>query len=401
MFGRAVRVRELVSHRLPIERAVEAFALAMRAGAGDAQGRPGDGGDEVRSVTARMKAAVLHGREDVRIEQVDVPRLEPGDVLLRTQVALTCGTDVKVYRRGYHARMITPPSVFGHEVAGIVEEVGPGVEGVAPGTAVVVANSAPCGECHYCRHDSPSLCDDLLFWNGAYAEFARIPARVVRHNLVPLEEGVGFREAAMVEPLACVVRGVEESWIGRGQSVAVIGAGPIGLMFVALARLRGAHVDGGGAQRGPAAEGPRARGGGDDRGRRRAATSPSVLRREPPRPRAGRGDRGGGAARDLRGRDPGRPQGRGREPVRGVPGRHPDRHRLPAAPLPGADDQVDLPPHAGERPQGLPADRRRRTWTRTPSSPARRPSTACPRCCSRMARGGDGLKTAILTWGRE
>jgi L-iditol 2-dehydrogenase len=106
----------------------------------------------------------------------------------------------------------------------------------------VVANSAPCDECYYCRHDSPSLCDDLQFWNGAYAEFARIPARVVQHNLVRLEEGVGFREAAMVEPLACVVRGVEESWIGRGQSVAVIGAGPIGLMFVALARLRGAHV---------------------------------------------------------------------------------------------------------------------------------------------------------------
>jgi len=193
-------------------------------------------------VPAQMKAAILHGREDVRIERVDVPRLEPGDVLLRTKVALTCGTDVKVFRRGYHARMITPPSVFGHEVAGIVEELGPETVGVEAGTAVVVANSAPCGECHYCRHDSPSLCDHLLFWNGAYAEFARIPARVVRQNLIPLEEGVGFREAAMVEPLACVVRGVEESWIGRGQSVAVIGAGPIGLMFVALARLRGAHV---------------------------------------------------------------------------------------------------------------------------------------------------------------
>ena len=191
---------------------------------------------------AQMKAAILHGREDVRIERVDVPRLEPGDVLLRTKVALTCGTDVKVFRRGYHARMIAPPSVFGHEVAGVVEEVAPGAAGVEPGTAVVVANSAPCGECYFCRHDSPSLCDDLLFWNGAYAEFARIPARVVRHNLVPLEAGVGFREAAMVEPLACVVRGVEESWIGRGQSVAVIGAGPIGLMFVALSRLRGAHV---------------------------------------------------------------------------------------------------------------------------------------------------------------
>jgi len=189
-----------------------------------------------------MKAAVLYGKEDVRIENVDMPRVGPGELLLRTRVALTCGTDVKVFRRGYHARMIVPPAVFGHEVAGVVEEVGPGVEGVEPGTPVVVANSAPCGVCHFCRHDLPSLCDDLLFWNGAYAEFARIPARVVQHNLIPLEEGLAFREAAMVEPLACVVRGVEESWIGRGQSVAVIGTGPIGLMFVALARMRGAHV---------------------------------------------------------------------------------------------------------------------------------------------------------------
>ena len=249
-------------------------------------------------MTARMKAAVLHGREDVRIEQVDVPRLDPGDVLLRTQVALTCGTDVKVYRRGYHARMITPPSVFGHEVAGIVEEVGPGVEGVVPGAAVVVANSAPCGECHYCRHDSPSLCDDLLFWNGAYAEFARIPARVVRHNLVPLEEGVGFREAAMVEPLACVVRGVEESWIGRGQSVAVIGAGPIGLMFVALARLRGAHVTVVGRN---ASRLQKAR---DLGAEETIVATPGgdvaeLLRRSRQRPRGGRGHRGRRASRDL------------------------------------------------------------------------------------------------------
>jgi L-iditol 2-dehydrogenase len=189
-----------------------------------------------------MKAAVLYGREDVRVEKMDVPAVGPGEILLRTRAALTCGTDVKVFRRGYHARMIVPPAVFGHEVAGVVEKVGPGVESVGEGTPVVVANSAPCGECHFCRHDMPSLCDDLLFWNGAYAEFARIPARLVQHNLIPLEDGLAFREAAMVEPLACVVRGVEESWIGRGQSVAVIGTGPIGLMFVALARMRGAHV---------------------------------------------------------------------------------------------------------------------------------------------------------------
>jgi L-iditol 2-dehydrogenase len=189
-----------------------------------------------------MKAAVLYGREDVRIESVEVPRIGVGEVLLRARVALTCGTDAKVYRRGYHARMIVPPAVFGHEMAGVVEDVGPGVEGLEPGMEVVAANSAPCGECHYCRHEMPSLCDDLQFWNGAYAEFARIPQRVVRKNLLPLTDGVSFREAAMVEPLACVVRGVEESWIGRGQSVAVLGSGPIGLMFVALARMRGAHV---------------------------------------------------------------------------------------------------------------------------------------------------------------
>src|ERR1041385_2146191 len=131
-----------------------------------------------------MKAAVLYGREDVRVEQVEVPRLEAGDVLLRTRVALTCGTDAKVFRRGYHARMIVPPAGFGpevagggeeggaagggpapgragvvgREVAGVVEEVGPAVEGLEPGTAVVAANSAPCGECWYCRHDMSNLC---------------------------------------------------------------------------------------------------------------------------------------------------------------------------------------------------------------------------------------------------
>ena len=190
----------------------------------------------------RMKAAVLYGKEDVRVETVDVPQLERGDVLIRTRAALTCGTDAKVFRRGYHAKMIVPPAVFGHEIAGVVEEVAPGVEGVEPGTPVVAANSAPCGDCYYCRHEMPSLCDDLLFWNGAYAEFARIPARVVKKNLLPLPDGLAFHEAAMMEPLACVIRGVEESWIGRGQSVAIIGTGPIGLMFVALARMRGAHV---------------------------------------------------------------------------------------------------------------------------------------------------------------
>ncbi|HET8647585.1 MAG TPA: zinc-binding dehydrogenase, partial [Vicinamibacteria bacterium] len=194
------------------------------------------------SARRRMKAAVLHGREDVRLEEVDVPQPGPGEILLRHRVALTCGTDVKVYRRGYHARMITPPAVFGHEVAGVVEEVGAGVAGWEPGTAVVPANSAPCGACDFCQRGRPSLCEDLLFWNGAYAEFGVIPARIVEKNLLRLPPGLPFRDAAMVEPLACVVRGVEESGIGPGLSVAVLGVGPIGQMFVALARRRGARV---------------------------------------------------------------------------------------------------------------------------------------------------------------
>ena len=189
-----------------------------------------------------MRAAVLYGKEDVRIESVEVPALEPGEVLLRTRAALTCGTDAKVYRRGYHARMIVPPAVFGHEVAGVVEEVGPGVEGLEPGTPVVVANSAPCGACEFCRRGRESLCDDLLFWNGAYAELARIPARIVAKNLLRLPDGLSFRAAAMTEPLACVVRGVDETRVSRGQSVAVIGVGPIGQMLVAVCRLRGAEV---------------------------------------------------------------------------------------------------------------------------------------------------------------
>jgi L-iditol 2-dehydrogenase len=187
-----------------------------------------------------MRAAVLYGKEDVRIEQVKVPEPGPGDVLLRVEAALTCGTDVKVFRRGYHARMIVPPALFGHEVAGTVAD--PGTSGLPAGARVVAANSAPCGECEYCRRGKANLCDDLLFWNGAYAELARIPARIVRQNMLRIPDGVSFRHAALTEPLACVLRGVEESGIGAGCSVAVVGTGPIGLMFVALARQRGAHV---------------------------------------------------------------------------------------------------------------------------------------------------------------
>jgi L-iditol 2-dehydrogenase len=190
----------------------------------------------------KMTAAVLHGKEDVRVEEIDVPSVGPGEVLVRIEAALTCGTDVKVFRRGYHARMLTPPTVFGHEAAGTVVAVGDGVSGFEPGMAVVGANSAPCGACEYCRIDRPELCEDLLFWNGAYAEYACIPARIVQKNLLRLPEGFPFQKAALMEPLACAVRGVEACGGVAGRDIAIIGAGSLGLILLQLAAHQGARV---------------------------------------------------------------------------------------------------------------------------------------------------------------
>src|SRR5438045_1456137 len=188
-----------------------------------------------------MKGAVLYGREDVRSEQVEVPSLEPGDLLLRTRVALTCGTDLKVFRRGYHAKMIVPPAVFGHELSGIISEVASPISNGHSskwqvGDRVVVANSAPCGECFHCRVHQENICDDLLFLNGAYAESIVVPARIVEKNMLRLKATTNFRDAALVEPLACVEQGIEDVKLSAGQHVLVLGAGPIGLMFVALAK---------------------------------------------------------------------------------------------------------------------------------------------------------------------
>src|SRR5947207_12684104 len=146
-----------------------------------------------------MTAAVLYGKEDVKIERVPIPRVEDGEVLIKVEVALTCGTDLKVFRRGYHARMIKPPALFGHELAGEIVEVGAGVSSFKPGMRVVAANSAPCGVCFYCRRSQENLCDDLLFNNGAYAQYIRIPRRIVEKNLVAVPPHVSSAAAAMVE----------------------------------------------------------------------------------------------------------------------------------------------------------------------------------------------------------
>jgi L-iditol 2-dehydrogenase len=187
-------------------------------------------------VNQQMTAAVLYGREHLRIESVDIPKLGAGDILVRVRTALTCGTDVKVFRRGYHARMIQPPALFGHELAGDVAAMGRDVQGFAVGERVMAANSAPCGTCFFCQHAKENLCEDLLFNNGAYAQFIRIPERIVRKNLHRIPSHVSYQDAALAEPLACVMRGLEETGIQPGDTVAILGLGPIGMMFVRLAK---------------------------------------------------------------------------------------------------------------------------------------------------------------------
>lgn len=198
-----------------------------------------------------MNAAILHGRQQLRVESVPERPLGPGEVRVRIETALTCGTDLKVWKRGYHARMLQTPCAFGHEFAGHIAEVHPDVRDWKPGDRVVAANSAPCGGCDACGRGQENLCDDLVFLNGAYAESIVIPARIVERNLLRLAPDTGIRDAALTEPLACVVHGLQELRLQPSEHLLILGAGPIGLMAAALARDLGANVTiaGRGAQR--------------------------------------------------------------------------------------------------------------------------------------------------------
>src|SRR5664279_1402103 len=197
---------------------------------------------DVTLMEEEMNAAVLYGQHDIRIERIPVPQAEAGEIVVRVGAALTCGTDLKVYRRGYHAKMIVPPALFGHEFAGIVHEVGEGVTNLSLGDRVVALNSAPCGECFWCKRHQENLCEDLLFNNGAYADYIRIPSRIVEKNTLVVPDNMLLEHAALTEPLACVLKGLEDTGAGPGDQVAIIGAGPIGLMFVHAASLAGMNV---------------------------------------------------------------------------------------------------------------------------------------------------------------
>jgi L-iditol 2-dehydrogenase len=194
-------------------------------------------------VPSKMTAAVLYGSEDLRVEEIDVPALSADEVLLRVRLALTDGTDLKVWKRGYHAKMIQPPAVFGHEVVGEIVAMGKRVDAKwRLGARVIAANSAPCLRCYHCRRGQENLCDDLLFNNGAYAEYMRIPGRIVRENMLEVPHSVDDHSAALAEPLACVLRGIHEMEVRTGDTAAVIGCGPIGLKFVRMLSRRGVRV---------------------------------------------------------------------------------------------------------------------------------------------------------------
>jgi len=191
-----------------------------------------------------MKAVRFYEPGKILLEKVDIPEIGPEEVLVEVKTVLTCGTDVKMYRRGHPK--IKPPMTLGHEFAGVVAKVGKKVNQFHKGQKVVAANSAPCNMCFFCKIGKPNLCENLqktligFSINGAFAEYIRIPAAIVKQNTYEVPEHISFEEAALLEPLACVINGTDAANINLGDTVVIIGSGPIGLMHLKMAKLKGA-----------------------------------------------------------------------------------------------------------------------------------------------------------------
>ncbi len=190
-----------------------------------------------------MKVVRFHAPGDVRIEDVPEPTPGPGDVKIRVRNCSTCGTDVKISKFGHHH--IVPPRVMGHEVAGEITEVGADVTGWHPGDRVQVIAAIPCGRCGECLRGRMTVCPNQesigYHYDGGFAQYMVVPAKVLAVDGVNrIPDGVGFAEASVAEPLACVLNGQELARVGPGDDVVVIGSGPIGCLHVRLARSRGA-----------------------------------------------------------------------------------------------------------------------------------------------------------------
>ncbi|MFQ5827947.1 MAG: zinc-binding dehydrogenase [Candidatus Methylomirabilia bacterium] len=189
-----------------------------------------------------MKAVVFYGPGQLRYEEVPVPAPREGEVLVRIDAALTCGTDVKTFRHGHPVMIPHVPTVFGHELAGTVSGVGRGVRSVREADRVVAANSAPCDECPLCQAGKANLCEDLLFVNGAYGEYIVIPPRLAAKNLVRIHDDLPAARAAFAEPLACALLGIHRGGVQSGQTVAVFGHGPVGCLLTMAAHAKKARV---------------------------------------------------------------------------------------------------------------------------------------------------------------
>ncbi|MCI9076717.1 MAG: alcohol dehydrogenase catalytic domain-containing protein [Dorea sp.] len=187
-----------------------------------------------------MLRAVLYKEKDLRIEERPIPEIMDGEVLIKNKISTTCGTDVKNYKRGYP--LLKPPHPFGHEFSGVIAGVGKNVKGFKEGDRVAVHNTAPCNECYFCKKGQPSMCEDLLFNRGAYAEYVKVPERIVRQNMFKLDDSISHKTASLMEPFSCAVYGIDNCPIQQGDTVIINGAGPIGLMFARLAVLKGAKV---------------------------------------------------------------------------------------------------------------------------------------------------------------
>ncbi len=190
----------------------------------------------------KMKAVRFYAPLDIRYEEVKIPELQEGEILVKVEAALTCGTDVKTYRRGHPVLIKKVPSGFGHEFSGTIYKKDETVTNFEIGDRVVCANSAPCEECFYCKRGDYELCENLELLNGAYAQYIVVPKRIVQKNTLIIPNNLSFEKAAFCEPLSNVVHGIAKTPINKGDTVGIMGIGPIGLMFAKLAKLKGARV---------------------------------------------------------------------------------------------------------------------------------------------------------------
>ncbi|WXG44633.1 MAG: zinc-binding dehydrogenase [Promethearchaeati archaeon SRVP18_Atabeyarchaeia-1] len=193
------------------------------------------------SSRGKMKAAMYYGPNIMKYEETEIPEIGNGDILVKVQVALTCGTDLKTFKRGHPVVVQKLPMVLGHEFAGTVEKVGSNVKVFRKGMRVVAANSAPCNTCFYCKRGRQNICEHLNenIISGAYAEYIRVPEHIVRQNTYEIPASLSYRDAALLEPLACVVHGASVAGINLGDTVTIIGSGPIGLLMLQLVKRSG------------------------------------------------------------------------------------------------------------------------------------------------------------------